>query len=196
MKQIGIVLGLKKHTDTHSLLYVLTRESGRQCVMVFGSKWRTLLLPMSVIEMETDARKPSVQALKEATLSYVPSDSCIEKTCIRLFLAEVLLQTLTHPMTDEPLFDFIHKMVILLDQTQEPENVHILFLLGLADLLGVGIDYDLEENRAYADLLSGQKITRTERQTILRRLCQYFEEHIEGFQMPKSLDVLTTIFDR
>ena len=38
-------------------------------------------------------------------------------------------------------------------------------------------------------------ITRKARQEALRTLCHYFEEHVETWQTPKSLDILMEVFD-
>lgn len=37
--------------------------------------------------------------------------------------------------------------------------------------------------------------TRAERQKQLLALCRYFEEHVETWQNPRSLDVLMEVFD-
>ena len=38
-------------------------------------------------------------------------------------------------------------------------------------------------------------VSRTLRQTLLHKLCQYYELHIADFRQPKSLQVLETLFD-
>ena len=58
-----------------------------------------------------------------------------------------------------------------------------------ATFLGIGID-DTEHPKWFS-----APANRQERQQRLRELCAYYEEHIEDFRMPKSLEVLIEVFD-
>ena len=87
-------------------------------------------------------------------------------------------------MTDEPMFDFIAQAVHELDRCEEPQNFHLQFLIGLAAKLGFAM-----ENEPVLPQ------TRKERQQQLRALCTYFEEHVETWEAPRSLDILMEVFD-
>ena len=91
---------------------------------------------------------------------------------------------LRHPMSDEPMFDYIAQSIQELDVTDEPQNFHLAFLIGLAAKLGFAMSEELPLPQ-----------TRTERQKQLRALCAYFEEHVETWKTPRSLDVLMEVFD-
>ena len=106
------------------------------------------------------------------------------KRTIALFLAEVLYHVLRHPMPDEPMYEFIRLSVQALDQSEEPQNFHLAFLVGLAAKLG----FEMEEELPLPH-------SRKERQEALQTLCNYFEEHVETWQTPRSLDVLMEVFD-
>ena len=106
-----------------------------------------------------------------------------------MFIAEVLVSTLRHPMSDQPLFDWLYEIIQHLDQDDNITNLHIQFLLEYATFLGIGID-DTEHPEWFIAPTS-----RTQRQELLRSLCAYFEQHIEDFRPPKSLDVLMEVFD-
>ena len=93
-------------------------------------------------------------------------------------------------MIDEPMFDYIAESVRQLDECQEPQNFHLSFLIGLAEKLGFAIP---EDNPLI--LSSTHPLTRKARQEALRSLCAYFEEHVETWQSPKSLDILMEVFD-
>jgi hypothetical protein len=104
-------------------------------------------------------------------------------------MAEVLISTLCHPMSDQPLFDWLCEVIQHLDQDDNITNLHIQFLIEYANFLGIGVD-DTEYPEWFTIPSS-----RTERQQRLRALCLYYSEHIEEFSTPKSLDVLMEVFD-
>ena len=112
----------------------------------------------------------------------------MRRRTVALFIAEVLYRTLRHPMADEALFDFIASTIRFLDTTEQPENIHIAFLIHLAAHLGFATDEE-----THPDLLTLPQ-SRSARQKQLRALCDYFALHIDGWQTPLSLDVLTEVF--
>ena len=86
-------------------------------------------------------------------------------------------------------FTQLREAVRLLDEETEPQNFHLQFLIGLAERLGFAID-----EQAHPELVR-VPATRADRQKQLRQLCSYLSENIESWQPPRSLDVLTEIFD-
>ena len=82
------------------------------------------------------------------------------------------------------MYEFIRLSVQALDQSEEPQNFHLAFLVGLAAKLG----FEMEEELPLPH-------SRKERQEALQTLCNYFEEHVETWQTPRSLDVLMEVFD-
>jgi recombinational DNA repair protein (RecF pathway) len=137
--------------------------------------------PLSILQLTTDER-----SIRTAQLTFVPRtiDTDPYKRTIALFISEVLYHVLRHPMSDEPMFDFIAQSIQELDETDEPQNFHLSFLVGLAAKLGFAMSEELPLPQ-----------TRTERQKQLRALCAYFEEHVETWKTPRSLDVLMEVFD-
>ena len=137
--------------------------------------------PLSILQLTTDER-----SIRTAQLTFVPRtiDTDPYKRTIALFISEVLYHVLRHPMSDEPMFDFIAQSIQELDETDEPQNFHLAFLIGLAAKLGFAMSEELPLPQ-----------TRTERQKQLRALCAYFEEHVETWKTPRSLDVLMDVFD-
>jgi recombinational DNA repair protein (RecF pathway) len=137
--------------------------------------------PLSILQLTTDER-----SIRTAQLTFVPRtiDTDPYKRTIALFISEVLYHVLRHPMSDEPMFDFIAQSIQELDETDEPQNFHLSFLVGLAAKLGFAMSEELPLPQ-----------TRTERQKQLRALCAYFEEHVETWKTPRSLDVLIEVFD-
>lgn len=179
----AIVLSLQPHSDKAHTLHAYTRTGGRVNYMVYGlGKKNTSgkYSPLSIVQLTTDER-----SVRTAQLTYVPTNLTTDpnKRAIALFLSEVLFHVLRHPMVDEPMFDFLAQAIQQLDQIEQPQNFHLDFLKGLSEKLGFGIP-EVENAR-----------TRAERQKVLQALCQYFEEHVETWQTPKSLDVLMEVFD-
>lgn len=180
----AIVLSLQPYSDKAHLLHAYTRAGGRVNYMVYGLGKKNTggkFSPLSIIQITTDGK-----SIRTAQLTYVPTTLTSDpyKRTITLFLSEVLYHVLRHPMTDEPMFDFIRQAVLTLDQTDEPQNFHLSFLMDFAAKLGFAMETTptLPSNRA-------------ERQQQLRAMCSYFEEHVETWRAPRSLEILTEVFD-
>lgn len=180
----AIVLSLQSHSDKAHLLHAYTRAGGRVNYMVYGLGRKNTsgrYTPLSILQLTTDER-----SIRTAQLMYVPRtiDTNPYKRTIALFISEVLYHVLRHPMADEPMFDFLSGAIQALDESDDPRNFHLLFLIRLAAKLG----FEMVEEPPLPH-------TRAERQKTLRTLCAYFDEHVETWQEPKSLDVLMEVFD-
>lgn len=195
MKQTteAIVLGLRKHTDKLSVLHVYSRSEGRLALSVYGAhgkkKVRAAYQPLSVVEITYDSQ-PTRPIATVATIDpvYLPEHiyGDIRRQSVALFVTEMLMLTLTHPMQDEKMYEFLVDFVNELNHTDAPENIHIQFMLQLAEQLGIGTPE--EEKLTVAQ-------SRAQRQQQLRQLCDYYLQHVESFTIPKSLDILTEVFD-
>jgi len=193
----AIVLSLQPHSDRAHILHAYTRASGRVNYMVYGlgkKKGAGIYTPLSLVQITADHNSKGPLSIRTAQLSFVPKSVPFQpyKQSIALFLGEVLFLTLRHPMEDETMFDYIADSIRLLDETDEAQelaNFHLQFLIGFASHLGFGID-----EKEHPQLVRVPH-SRSERQEQLRMLCDYFAEHIDSWQTPKSLDVLSEIFD-
>lgn len=200
----AIVLSLQPHSDKAHLLHAYTRAGGRINYMVYGLGRKNAAgkySPLSIVQLTTDER-----SVRTAQLNYVPRTLTTDpyKRTIAIFISEVLYHVLRHPMADEPMYDFIAQAVEQLDRTDEPQNFHLAFLVGLASKLGFAIPEDsplYTLHRTPSPLhptpytVPPTPYTRKQRQEALRALCHYFKEHVETWQNPKSLDVLMEVFD-
>jgi DNA repair protein RecO (recombination protein O) len=162
--------------------------------MVYGNKYKGMLAPLSMVEITASRRNNA--PMRMGTLSsvdwlYLPQRLAVDvqRQCVAMFMAEVLQQTLRHPMSDPSLYAWLCWMIKRLDQSDDICNLHLEFLLEYATYLGIGID-DSEHSEWFSHPTS-----RSERQQRLRALVAYYREHIEEFNTPKSLDVLIEVFD-
>lgn len=180
----AIVLSLQPHSDKAHLLHAYTRAGGRVNYMVYGLGRKNTAgkySPLSIVQLTTDER-----SIRTAQLTFVPQTLITDpyKRTIALFISEVLYHVLRHPMPDEPMWDFIAQAIEDLDQTTTPQNFHLQFLISFAAKLGFAMETE-----------PSLPTSREDRQAQLRALCEYFAEHVETWQTPKSLDVLMEVFD-
>lgn len=193
----AIVLGIVRHSDKASVLRAYTRAHGRVNYMVYGRRKQAgQFAPLSVVELIASGKEDtiytdSIRTLKESSLIYVPQrlQNDIMRQSVAMFIAEVLSSLLVHPLGDEAMFDFLLATIRDLDTTDDVANVHLRFLRSLCVQLGIAIDAG-----EHPELLC-EVHTRVERQRMLQALCFYIEQQIDGFRSPKSLDVLTELFD-
>ena len=196
----AIVLSLQPHSDKAHLLHAYTRAGGRVNYMVYGLGRKHAIgmyTPLSLIQITADYSPSKLPAIKEASPLSIASPlnnnqslltPNIYKQTIALFIAEVLYHVLRHPMVDEPMFDFLVESIKALNQTGQPQNFHLQFLVDFAAKLG----FAMPESPTP---LTSNPLTRAERQRTLKALCDYFSEHVETWETPKSLDVLIEVFD-
>ena len=190
----AIVLTTNKYSDTGSIVHLYTPDQGRVQCVVYGNKLKGVLRPLSIIEYSSSRRNNAplqMQTLSSASLVYTPTTLSYDvlRQCVAMFIAELLTYTLRHPMSDQPLFDWLCNCINKLDKEEDISNLHIEFLLDYAVYLGIGID---EEE--HPDWYS-QPTSRIERQERLRELIAYFQEHIDDLPTIKSLDVLIEVFN-
>ena len=190
----AIVLTTNKYSDTGSIVHLYTPDQGRVQCVVYGNKLKGVLRPLSIIEYTSSRRNNAplqMQTLSSASLVYTPTllSYDVLRQCVAMFIAELLTYTLRHPMSDQPLFDWLCNCIYKLDKEEDISNLHIEFLLDYAVYLGIGIDEE-EHPDWYSKPLS-----RIERQERLRELIAYFQEHIDDLPTIKSLDVLIELFN-
>ena len=190
----AIVLSLNKYSDTGSIVHLYTAEYGRMQYVVYGNKYKGFLRPLSIIEFTSTKMKNApyqMGTLSSVSMLYTPQKLTIEvqRQCIAIFIAEILNTTLRHPMSDKPLYEWLCHVIQLLDKEEDISNLHLQFLMDYTTYMGIGIDY--EEHPDWFNVPTN----RQERQQRLRELCKYYEDHIEDFRIPKSLEVLIEVFD-
>ncbi|GIZ07839.1 DNA repair protein RecO [Flavobacterium sp. UMI-01] len=150
--------------------------------------------------------------------------SDIYKSTMVLFLSEVLYHSIHEEEKNELLFDFLETALVWLDHHNEVANFHLILLLETTKYLGfypdisdidqnffemregnftpfIGVDTLTEHQTLLFKKLihlkfdTNQKVFHVvERQILLKILMDYYHLHLDGFKLPKSLEVLKEVF--
>lgn len=213
-----IVLSHIKYGDSSLIVRVLTRDFGRQSLMVHSVRKKRpkfnayLFEPFSLLDIEVYYKQNrDLHTLREAKPTVVLQHIYfnIKKSTIAIFLSEVISRSLQEIESNPALFDFISHAVQILDITEKnTDNFHLIFLIQLSKFLGIypGDNFDLHDYRTegeyqISDLLDFSlsdlnklNIDQQNRIDILESLMKYYRYNLEGMGEIKSLAVLKTIF--
>ena len=164
-KTRGIILHQIKYTDSGIVAQMYTRKFGRQSFLIKGMRNRKtgkhaiLFQPMFILDLELYYKQTrEMQSLKEFSVSFTPYNiySNIKKSCVAIFLGEILTSVLKEESPHEEMFDFIEESIIYFEQCKEGfANFHIAFLAGLSSFLGFEPGQRLEEENAFFDMVNG-----------------------------------------
>ena len=163
-KSRAFVLHHTKYGDNSIVLKVYCETEGKLSLITSKARGKkgvmppSLLNPLSLIEIiYYENNKGSLKRLKEVrplyayqSLNYDPV-----KSCITLFLAEVLHHVIHEEESNKALFNYCFNSFTNFDtQTSGWANFHILFLFGLSKFLGF---YPEKQSslKEYFDLLNG-----------------------------------------
>jgi DNA repair protein RecO (recombination protein O) len=124
-----------------------------------SGKHNVLFQPMFILDLIFYYRESrSVQILKEFSVSYSPAETYadVKKSCIALFLSEILSSVLKEESPGFELFDYIENSIKYLDKSESGfANFHIAFLIGLSSFLGFEPGIRDDPEKKYFDLLNG-----------------------------------------
>jgi DNA repair protein RecO (recombination protein O) len=163
-KTQGIVLRTVKYSDKSSIATVYTREFGRVSYMIYGMSGRkstlksALFLPLTIIEINATYHPgKEIQQLKDVRIEHSLNTLLNDpiKNAIAIFLTELLYKTLKRQEADEPVFDFIKRAVMMMDEVEEGiANFHLIFMIKLTRHLGFEPNTESVGGN-YFDLLNG-----------------------------------------
>jgi DNA repair protein RecO (recombination protein O) len=164
-KTRGIVLHQIKYTDSGIVSQMYTRKFGRQSFLIKGmrnrktGKHNILFHPMFILDLELYYKASrEMQTLKEFSVFFTPYDiySDIKKSCVAIFLGEVLTSVLKEESPHEELFDYIEESLFYFENCREGyANLHIAFLAGLSSFLGFEPGPRVEKENLFFDMLNG-----------------------------------------
>ena len=164
-KTRGIVLHHIKYLESGIIVYMFTRDLGRQTFIIQGVRRKkatykiNMFQPLYILDLETYYKPGNeMHRIKEVKnySPYVSISNNIYKSSIVLFLAEVLYKSLQTVESNHQLFDFITDSLLFLDKTQKGfSNFHLLFLLKLSHFLGFRPNLSGIKESKYFDLKEG-----------------------------------------
>lgn len=235
IKTEAIVLSSIQYGETGKILKCYTQKTGIQSFFVKGThskkqKISALFHPLTQIEVVYKENKnKSLNHFSEVRQSrhYINLHSQAEKTCIALFLAEILHSVLKEEEYNPKLYEFLQNSFLKFDENKNSfADFHLWFLLNLTVYLGFypnidfdskyfdlveGISTDANPGHFFVDgdeLKSWEKLiqldffqqtenlfNQNQRKSLINILLKYYELHISDFRPPKSLEVLTVIFN-
>ena len=165
-KTRGIVLNQIKYTDSGIVAQLYTRKFGRQSFLIKGmrnrkaGKHNIMFQPLFILDMEMYYKTTrEMQLLKEFSVSYTPYDihTNIKKSCVAIFLGEILTSVLKEEDAHDKMFDYIEESIIYFDNCREGyANFHIGFLVELSSFLGFEPGQRINEDDAYFDMTNGE----------------------------------------
>ena len=165
-KTRGIILHQIKYTDSGIVARLYTRKFGRQTFLIRGmrnrkaGKHNILFQPMFILDLEMQYKAArEMQVLKEFSVSYSPYDihSNIKKSCVAIFLGEVLTSVLKEESPHEDMFDYIEQAIVYFDSCKENfANFHIAFLSGLSSFLGFEPSLQTNRNDTFFDMRNAE----------------------------------------
>lgn len=164
-KTRGIILHQIKYTDSGIVAQLYTRKFGRQSFLIKGmrnkkaGKHNIFFQPMFILDLEVYYKASrEMQVLKEFSVSYTPYEiySNIKKSCVAIFLGEVLTSVLREESPHEEMFDYIEESIIYFDSCKDGyANFHIAFLAGLSSFLGFEPSPRTNSDDVFFDMTNG-----------------------------------------
>lgn len=164
-KTRGIVFKATDYGESSVIVQLFTEKFGLQSYIINGAKkprakiGRNMLQPLHLLDLVVYHKNTgSVQRISELknspVLQSIPYD--VIKSCIAMFLNEVLYKAVKQQSPDENLFDFVFSAIEWLDhQTGNVANFHLLFLVQLTRYLGFYPDRYQAGQADYFDMKNG-----------------------------------------
>ena len=165
-KTRGIMFKATDYGESSVIVQIFTEKFGLQSYIINGAKkpkakiGRNMLQPLHLLDLVVYHKNTgTVQRISELknspVLLTVPYD--VIKSCIAIFLNEVLYKAVKQQSPDENLFGFIFSGIELLDhQTEGIANFHLVFLTQLTRYLGFFPDRYMAGESDYFDIKNGQ----------------------------------------
>lgn len=208
-----IVLHTTRFGENSIVIHTLSRDYGRRGFLVRGAGKRvmSLLLPLNILEADvTESTKSTLFTARNLTSRHplLGIRNNIYKNTMTMFLSEVVYRTVKEGASEEGLFEWCRKQILLLSALDsEFSNFHIRFLLELTVALGFSPEAsDLmpfvgENYGAVSRLMAGTfaesmliPLSGSVRNKICEDVLRYIEYHTESTLTINSLKVLRELF--
>lgn len=222
-KTNGVFLHQFKYSENSIIARIYTESSGLKSFIIKGARSKkstiriNVLQPLALLNLVFfDNGKSNLLHLKELSLNNPGSSIPFNfyKSCIAIFICEVLLKCIKEEEANPPVFNFVHHTVELLDAKEEGISIFpLLFLIKLSQYLGFSIENRLHGNDFFLNAgtasdevilflqqlkpLSEEgaqpKLSKSGKREMLAFLIKYYELNLIKFGDIKSHKVLETI---
>ena len=209
-----IVLHTTKFGENSLVVHTLSREYGRRSFLVKGvgkKSMMTLFLPLNVLEADIqETTKSSLFTARNLTAKHplLGIRNNIFKNSMTMFMSEVLYRVIKEGASEQGLFEWCEKDILLLDSIRSDfSNFHIRFLLEFTVALGfspeakdmipfVGDHYPIVEKFMTLSFAESMLIPLSGpiRNEIAEEILRYIEFHSESAVNVNSLKVLRELF--
>ena len=208
-----IILHTTKFGENSVVIHTLSRDYGRRSFLVRGAgrNVMSLLLPLNILEADvTESTKSTLFVARNLTSRHplLGIRNNIYKNTMTMFLSEVVYRTVKEGASEEGLFEWCRKQILLLSAMDaEFSNFHIRFLLELAVALGFSPETSdlmpfVGENYAAVSRLMTSSFAESMliplsgpvRNKICEDVLRYIEYHTESTLTINSLKVLRELF--
>lgn len=164
-KTRGIVFKTIKYSDNSLIAKIYTEAFGLRSYMIRGvnnkksTSGKSAFQPLSILDLVVyEKEKGGLQNIREFENIYhyksLPFD--IRKSCIALFMNEIMYRSIHSEEADSLLFQFLHQSLIQLDEIGTSiENYHLSFLAGLSKCLGFSPMNNFSGANHFFDLQEG-----------------------------------------
>lgn len=160
----AIVISALKYGEADLIVKAYTFSDGLKTYMLKGvlksrkGKFKTSLFqPLTQLEIVAKHRgKGTMEYLQDARVAhhYNSLHTDVVKSALIMFLAEVLRNSIQEEEANQALFNYLENSFIILDQTEQVGNFHLLFLLRLSGFLGFSPEAS-QKDLACFNLLEG-----------------------------------------
>lgn len=157
----GIVLRTIRYNDKAVITTIYTELFGLQGYLVHNSKSKrsALLQPLTCLEITVQHKAGAgLQRIKEAQCRPVLTNIAYDtaKSSLAIFIAEVIYRAVKEEESNLPLYEFLCRSILLLDnETGSCSNFHLVFLMQLSRYLGFFPGNDYSETKPFFDLEDG-----------------------------------------
>ena len=208
-----IVLHTTKFGENSIVVHTLSREYGRRSFLVRGAGKRlmSLFLPLNILEADVqESTKSTLFTARNLTSRHplLGIRSNVFKNSMTMFMSEVLYRALKEGTSEQGLYEWCERSILLLDAVQTDfSNFHLRFLLELTVALGfspesrdlqpfVGDHYPTVERFMQTSFAESMLIplNGTVRNEIAEEILRYIEFHTESSLRVNSLKVLRDLF--
>lgn len=174
----GIILKNIDYGDRQSICHIYTEQFGKESFIVSHSLSKKkkvstgLFQPSSIINFSTERQATKkIFRIKNPQWQYIyqASSNNVLRHCVKIFMVDLIYQTIKHPEPNEALFLFFQKIFILSDQVDKQvlNLFPIYFTYRFWRLLGH--DFSLETTEQIYQQRGIEPLT-------LKELKQYLEE--------------------